>query len=403
MPFIMDGLDTEDYDRSYRDRDLLRRILAYFRPHRGGMALTSAMIALSSAAGTAAPILIARTLDVALHSPSLRTLLLLSLGVLLMGVMSWGFNYVRQLYTARIVGDVVLRLREDVFQKVMANDLSFFDEHPAGTILSRVSSDTESFSNVVTLVLDLASQALIVVFLAIYLLTIDATLTLIIVAMAPLAFGVALSFRRVARRVTQNAKRITATINAEIQESISGITVAKSFRQEGVLFSRFLKNNRTAYRVGLERGLTLNTIFPVLGTTSGLSLALLAYTGGLAILRGALTPGDWYLFMQAAFSFWYPLISIASFWSQFQDGLSAAERVFSLMDAEPRVRQLAAEPLSRLRGEVEFRNLSFAYGERERVLDGFSLRIPAGQLLALVGHTGAGKSSIARLIARFYE
>jgi ATP-binding cassette subfamily B protein len=107
--------------------------------------------------------------------------------------------------------------------------------------------------------------------------------------------------------------------------------------------------------------------------------------------------------MQAVAFFWWPLISIASFWSQFQNGLSAAERVFALIDAKPRVTQKASEPVPLLRGEVEFRGLSFSYTGREQVLKDFSLAIPAGQTVALVGHTGAGKSSIARLVTRFYE
>jgi ATP-binding cassette subfamily B protein len=116
-----------------------------------------------------------------------------------------------------------------------------------------------------------------------------------------------------------------------------------------------------------------------------------------------LSPGDWYLFMQAVGFYWWPLTNIASFWSQFQDGLSAAERAFALIDAEPKVVQLAAEPVDGLRGEVEFRHLRLTYTGTEEVLPDFSLKIRPRETMALVGHTGAGKSSVARLIARFYE
>jgi ABC-type multidrug transport system fused ATPase/permease subunit len=403
MPFILDGLDTEDYDRHYSDRELLGRIVAYFRPHRRQMVLAAVVLTLNSAAGTAGPILISKALDLVKTNPSTAAILMLSLGVLLLGIFAWGFNYVRQLVTARVVGDVVLKLREDVFQATVNNDMSFFDEHPSGKIVSRVTSDTQDFSDVVTLVLDLASQVLLVVLLTVWLLTIDVPLTLLILAMAPIAFAVALAFRRIARRVTRNAKRVTAAINAEIQESISGIVVAKSFRQEQAIYDRFSRNNRQAYRVGLSRGLTMNSIFPILGAASGLAVALLVYAAGGAIRTRGFSPGDWYLFMQAVAFFWWPLISIASFWSQFQNGLSAAERVFALIDAKPKVEQHASERLPSLRGEVEFRELSFSYTGREQVLEAFSLTIPAGQTVALVGHTGAGKSSIARLITRFYE
>jgi len=403
MPFILDGLDSEEYDRTYKDRELLRRIARYFRPYRRQAILASTMLTLNSAAGTAGPILISKALDLIKRNPSTRAFLLLSLGVLLLGVFAWGFNYIRQMLSARMVGNVVLRLREDVFDAVIHNDLSFYDRHPSGKIVSRVTSDTQDFSDVVTLVLDVISQILLVLLLSVWLFTINVPLTLLILAMSPVAFVIALAFRRIARKVTRNAKRITAVINAEIQESISGISVAKVFRQEKAVFERFLENNRKAYRVGLARGLTLNSIFPMLGTASGLAMALLVYAGGVAIRSGGFSPGEWYLFMQATAFFWWPMISIASFWSQFQDGLSASERVFALIDAEPKVAQTASRSFPKLRGEIEFRNLVFSYTEREQVLKDFSLRIPAGQNVALVGHTGAGKSSIARLITRFYE
>jgi ATP-binding cassette subfamily B protein len=202
--------------------------------------------------------------------------------------------------------------------------------------------------------------------------------------------------------VTRQARRVTAKINAQIQESISGIMVAKSFRQEGAIYETFAANNDQAYRVGVRRGLTLNTIFPVMGLASGVGVAALAYAAGLATRQG-LSPGGWYLFMQAVGFFWWPIMNISSFWSQFQDGLSAAERVFALIDAEPRVIQEDDASVEKLTGRIVFRHLTFSYEGDETVLPDFTLEIPARQTVALVGHTGAGKSSVARLVSRFYE
>ena len=297
----------------------------------------------------------------------------------------------------------MLEIRQDVFSATMGHDLSFYDEHPTGKVVSRVTSDTQDFSQVATLTMNLVSMILLVIILTIWLFNINVLLTLLLIGFTPVAVIIALSFRRIARRVTRDARRVTAKINAQIQESISGIIVAKSFRQEHAIHDAFDANNKQAYRVGLRRGLTINMIFPIMGLFSGLGIAALIYAGGVTTRQGILSPGNWYLFMQAVGFFWWPLLNIASFWSQFQDGLSAAERVFALIDAEPKVTQIATEPAEQLRGKIEFRRLIFGYNEKELVLPDLSLVIHPKETLALVGHTGAGKSSIARLIARFYE
>ncbi|MCA9943013.1 MAG: ABC transporter ATP-binding protein [Anaerolineales bacterium] len=411
MGFILDGLDTEDYDRSYSDRELLGRIVGYFRPYSRQMALVAVMITLNSVAGTAGPIIIAKAIDLIVADPTTRTMLLLAGGVSLMGASAWVFNFIRQYFSARIVGNVVLQLREDVFTATINHDLSFYDEHPSGKIVSRVTSDTQDFAAVVDLSLNLLSQVLLVLILTGWLFSINVWLTLILIGMTPLAVAIALSFRSIARRVTQDARRVTAKINAQIQESVSGIIVAKGFRQEAAIYATFHDNNRQGYSVGVRRGLVLISIFPIMVIASGLGTAVLVYSGGLATLPDSflgglagLSPGDWYLYMQAVGFYWFPMTSIASFWSQFQDGLSASERVFALIDLEPKVKQAAARQLDgALRGEIRFENVRFSYTDKETVLPEFSLTIAPGETVALVGHTGAGKSSIAKLINRFYE
>ncbi|NLS76961.1 MAG: ABC transporter ATP-binding protein [Chloroflexi bacterium] len=403
MGWIMGGLETEAYDRSYSDKELVRRIAHYFRPYARQMALVALTLTLNSAAGTGGPILISRGIDMVSERPTVEAMLLLAAGVLLLGIASWVFNYIRQWFGAKVVGNVVLDLRKDVFDATIRHDLSFYDEHPSGKIVSRVTSDTQDFAQVVTLVMSLFSEVLLVVILTVWLLTVNPWLTFLVICMTPLAAGIALAFRRIARRVALLARQVTAKINAQIQESISGIVVAKSFRQERAIYDTFAANNQQSYRVGLRRGMTLISIFPIMGTASGLGMALLVYAGGLAARDGGMSPGNWYLFMQAVGYYWWPMMSIASFWSQFQDGLSAAERAFALIDAEPKVAQTGSEPVGRLQGGISFRDLAFSYTGAEMVLDGFSLEIKPKETLALVGHTGAGKSSIARLVTRFYE
>lgn len=411
MAFIMDGLESESYDRVYSDRDLIRRIVAYFLPHRGAIVLAAGVLALNSISDAVAPIVVARAIDMVASQPTIGFISLASAGVLLVGSVAWIFNYIRQRLAARIIGDMVLQLRSDVFRHAVGHDMAFFDEHPTGRIVSRVTSDTQDFSNTVELVMDLLSQLLVVLVLTAYLVSINWVLTLILLAMAPLAVGIALSFRRLARTVTLNAKRTTATINAHMQESFGGIAVAKSYRQEQRLYRDFSRNNRLAYRVGLRRGIVLNLIFPLVGIAAGIGTGIMVFLGGMGTETAplavglfasarAMTPGEWFLFLQAVGFFWWPMLGIASFYSQFQDGLSAAERVFALIDAEPAVQQIDDPARSRqgrsgespgtLAGHITFENVRFAYSDKEQVFDRFSLDIPSGSTVALVGHTGAG-------------
>ena len=403
MGFILDGLDTESYDREYTDRELLARIIGYFLPHRRRVAAVALVLAVNSLAGSGVPIAISNVVDTVAENPALSSMALACGIVLLLGVVAWTTNFIRQWFSARVIGDVVLQLREDVFQATVAHDISFYEEHPSGKIVSRLTSDTQDFSEVVNLVVNLLSQILVIGILSVWLFNINPLLTGLLFAMAPISVAIALSFRKVARRVTQNARRVTAKINAQIQESISGIMIAKSFRKEQAIYDTFVENNVQAYHVGLRRGITLNTIFPIMGLSTGLGTALLVYFGGLRVQAGDISPGNWYLFMQAVGFFWFPMMSIASFWSQFQDGLAAAERVFALIDLEPKVIQTSHQPVESINGEITFKNLRFSYTEKEIVLPDFSLTILPGENVALVGHTGAGKSSIANLIARFYE
>ena len=403
MGFILGGLDTESYDRSYSDRELIRRIIGYFRPEAKRMLLVAGMIFLNSAFNTARPLLISRGIDMVAADPQTQPIILLSLAILILGAVAWLFNFWRQRASARAVGNVVLKLREDAFKTVTEHDMSFYDENSSGKVVSRVTSDTQDFSEVVTLVMDLFSQVLLVIILLIVLLTINWRLTLVVLSTGPFMVALALGLRKIARRVTLRAKQARAMVNANVQEAVSGIAVAKSFRQEGSLYGEFEEVNQETYRIGLKRGIVMNNIFPALDVMSALASALVVYAGGLIAIEGTITPGTWYLFIQALSLFLFPLTSIASFWSQFQDGLAAAERVFALIDAEPRVIQVDDQPVGTLEGQIEFKGVCFAYKPGEQVLCDFDLTIPAGQTLAFVGHTGAGKSSLARLIARFYE
>ena len=400
----MDGIGAEEYDRTYGDRELVRRIVSYFRAEGRRMLIVSLAVAAASVLTTALPVVMSRAIDlVASENARGGTVAGIVVAVALLNAGSWGLNAVRRLLGARAIGNVVLRMRNDAFDALMRHDLSFYDRYPTGSIVSRVAADTQAFSEVVALTMEVASQVTMVLLIFGYLFTVDPVLTLITLALVPVVIGVALGFRRLAREVVTQARRAVAEVSAHVHETVSGINIAKSFRKEQVLYEQFTTVNRQSFRLSWRSGVVFSSIFPVLFTIAGLGTAILAYGGGLRATGGGLTIGGWYLFLQGVGLLWFPLTSIASFWSQFQLGLAAGERVFALIDAEPQVKQTGREPVAALTGAIELRNVDFHYKEEEQVFSDFSLTVHPGETLALVGHTGSGKSSITKLVARFYE
>src|SRR5574340_856638 len=225
MGFFMDGLDAEAYDRQYTDRDLVRRVLGYFKPEAGRMALVAAAVALTTLAQTGVPIYISWALDQVQANPGGANILGMAGIMSLLAVAAGVFNAIRGWFSSQAVGNVVLRLREDAFDAIMRRDLSFYDQFPSGKIVSRITSDTQAFSQVVTLTIDLMSRILVVVVLLIYLATISFRLTLILLALAPFVFASALAFRRIARDTITQQRRVQAEVSNHIQETISGIGV----------------------------------------------------------------------------------------------------------------------------------------------------------------------------------
>jgi ATP-binding cassette subfamily B protein len=399
------GLTQEAYDRAYTNRELFGRIAAYFRPSSARMLTLMVLVAVIALAGAVQPVLLAWGIGLIDSSRANRDLIAAALvgGVLLIGILNWVLNWARRILTVKLLGDVVLAMRRDAFRAVMEHDMSFFDQFQSGRIVSRITSDTDEFSRVAVLITELFSQLLLVVVLLVYLLTINWQLTLLLALLAPVAFIVAGSYRAWARRVTRKSQQAVADVNASIQEAVTGIAVSKNFRREQGIYDEFLAVNTQSYDIHVRRGFVLALIFPTLQFFAGAGTAALLYAGGMYTYWGIITAGAWFLFMSSVGIFWFPMINLSAFWSQFQGALSATERIFALVDAEPAVFQRAADPVEKLRGDIRFEHVDFRYGEKEQVLAGFDLHIRPGESVALVGHTGAGKSSIAKLITRFYE
>lgn len=367
------------------------------------MVLVIVFLTLYSIANAFIPILSRDIINVLESTADPFYLILVIVIIFILNVLGFIFNFFRQKYAARAIADVMLDLERDATTAALNRDLSFFDQNPTGKIVSRINTDSRDFGDGVDLTIQFVSSILVIVFVAGYMFTISLELTLIFLATLPVFFIVAIVYRKIARRMTLLGQRALATVNSFVQESLSGIAIAKTFSREKKLHEKFTQINNQSYKVNLKRGYLLNFIFPTLNVVQGVVLTLLIYFGGLATLNGQISAGDLFLFIQGLWLLFFPLFTIAAFWPQLQAALAAAERIFAIIDKPPTVVQKDDIIPSTLKGAVKFKKLTFQYGENSTVLDDFSLSISPGESLAIVGHTGAGKSTLAKLLMRFYE
>jgi ATP-binding cassette subfamily B protein len=404
MAPILTGLQQDNYDRQYSDGYLFRRMGTYFASYRSQLVWVVFGFVMVSVVSALPTIWIADSVALLEREGVGGTLILLIGALLVAAVVQYVANYIRRRLLTLVVAGVVTRMREDAYAAAVNRDLAFYDTHKSGKVVSRITSDTQEFGDVLLLASDVLSQLVQVAILLFVLLDRSVALTLLLLGTLPMTVGAAMGFRALARRATRRGSRAMAVVNDNIQESVTGISVAKNFRKEAMIYDEFVAVNRQSYRVNLWRGFVLAMIFPVLNALAGLAIGLVLFVGGQYVAWGWISISSWFLFIQAVDRFWFPFINMAAIWSQFQQALSSAERIFALIDAENTVVQTDTQAVGQLAGKVEFIDVTFGYGgDQPPVLKHFNLTIEPGENIAFVGHTGAGKSTITKLITRFYE
>ncbi|NMC06248.1 MAG: ABC transporter ATP-binding protein [Candidatus Lokiarchaeota archaeon] len=395
------GLEAEEYDRKYKDRALLGRIMDYLRPYKKRVSIVVLFLTFSSVANAITPLVSSLIIN-AVDGGELVVIVLLITAATTLNVLAWVFNYVRQRNSVTLLSAVVMDMQQAAVKALFNQDFHFFDRQSTGKLVSRVNSDTRSFWEMSELVMEMASSLVMLFLIFVPMFFINYVLAGWLVIVIPVIFIVASAYRKVARKRTLLGQRSIALVNETVQENISGIQVTKTFRQEAKVLGTFSRVNDQAYKVNMRRALVLNFIFPTMDLVWAFFIGLLVFLGGNAITAAGLKPGDLYLFLQSTWLLFFPLFSVAAFWPQFQSGLSAAERVFSVIDAHRVVNQTGSVATN-IKGKIEIDHLAYEYVAGKKIFDDFSVTIQPGESVAIVGHTGAGKSTLAKLLLRFYE
>ena len=385
-------------------RRKLRRLVPYFRPYRGRALLTALLMLIVTASGLAIPALAQYGIDNGISAGDRAVLVLAVVLFLVAGLVGWLAGYY-QSYLSSWVGErVLLDLRTETFRHIMRLELGYHERTPTGRTVSRLTSDIEALDQLVTDgVTSLVVNGLTFIGVVGILFAYDAQLALLTFVIFPvLAIGTAL-FRIYSTRAYRRTRERVAEVLATLQETLSGIRVVQGFgRQEPT--ERVFRAVNDEYREANMATVRLSGVyFPGVELLAGIGTAIILYFGSTRVLDQDMSVGVMVAFVGYLSSFFDPIQQLSQLYNTFQSAMAALEKIFGVLDTEPELRDPPdCLPLPPVEGRVELRGVSFGYGA-EDVVHGVDLRIEPGETVALVGSTGAGKSTLAKLIARFYD
>jgi ABC-type multidrug transport system fused ATPase/permease subunit len=403
----------ERASRGTRGRNL-RGLLGLLRPYRGRAALTVVALVLGTAAALAPPLLARAAIDDGIQRHDFAKLVLVVVAFMAAALLVWVMTYAQTFLVGWVGQRVLADLRIRIFKHLQTLPIGFYESRPAGVLISRITNDVEALDSLVTdSVVTLFQSGLTLIGTVGILLYLDVKLALITFCVLPLVLAGSLWFRIVSAGAFRRTRETIGSITAYLQETLSGIRVVRSFAQEPAHERQFValnKDNRDANMTTVK----LNAAyFPSVEMLSGLAVGAIVLYGGLQAIEGHISIGTIVAFVAALSNLFEPIQQLSQLYATYQSGMAALEKIFQLLDVKPDLEDRAdAIELPRIKGEVDFDDVAFAYqrrrgedegGEQVLALDHISLQIPPGQTVALVGATGAGKSTMAKLIARFYD
>ena len=398
------GAEVDDWSwrKTRRRLGLLWRLT---RPYRSRTALSVVSLLTATATALAPPYLAKYALDDAVNGHGGSRLFTVVAIFVAAGLANWGMTYVETYLTGWVGERILADLRVQLFEHLQRLSLGFYERNRAGVIISRLTNDVEAIDQLVTDgVTSLVQNTLTLLGTAIILFILDWRLALATCAVIPL-MGVATAlFRTRSARAYAAVRERLGLVTATLAEDISGMRIVQAFTREQPAFENFRKV-ALHYRDANMQTIVLNGIyFPIVDLLSTVALAVVLAYGGHLYFGGSLTLGTLFAFMLYVQNFFDPVQQLSQLYNTFLSATAALDKIMGVLDEEPEVLDRpAARELAQIEGHVAFEGVRFTYGRGDEVLHGVDLDVPAGTTVALVGHTGAGKSTIAKLLARFYE
>ena len=388
------------------------RIYPYLWPYRYYLLGGFAFMLLATVAGLISPMIEANAIDLFISGGAELTgaerqagLLNLALIYLVLFLVNWLGSYGQTYFISWAGQNLVYKIRQEMYEHLHRMSFSFFDRIEVGRVMSRLTSDVNALNELVSSgILNVFNDTFILVGTVVILLRLNWRLALVTFAIMPLLVLLATKFRWRLHRAYHEVRRKAATVNANLQESISGIRVTQSFSREGENAQRFDATNADNMQANMSAA-QLNAAFgPLVEVVATVGICAVVWYGGLQIRLGAMTVGAVFAFLRYVQRFFMPIRDLSQVYNIWQAATVSIDRIFELLDAPPGVQDAPdALVMPRIVGDVDFSGVSFAYNPGQPVLHGIDLQVPAGQTLALVGHTGAGKSTIINLLSRFYD